>query len=71
VEENANRVHFFIASTFVFHPQILISSVFKGGNFFETQRNASAIPQNTETGKSHFRSNTELPEFKHCLTIVV
>jgi len=25
VEENANRVHFFIASNFVIHPQILIS----------------------------------------------
>jgi len=29
VEENANRVHFFIASISVIHPQILIFSVFK------------------------------------------
>jgi len=29
VEANANRVHFFIASNFVIHPQILIFSVFK------------------------------------------
>jgi len=29
VEENANRLHFLIASNFVIHPQILIFSVFK------------------------------------------
>jgi len=29
VEDNANRVHFFIASNFVIHTQILIFSVFK------------------------------------------
>ena len=52
MEENANRVHFFIASNFVIHPQILIFSRENFGNrlnwtklqtvkrwelFFETQ----------------------------------